>query len=279
MAFSFGKTVAKNIAKKFNPGLRGKPASNPLQTYANKEKTGSDASKEYLEGVGPTKNLTDDPAYQKAQAEREGAIGQQFESARTRLGQQEARTKEDISQGLQKLQARVGAVGGSVEKARAKSLQETGREYASQYGELAAQEAGAKSQLKGEDVQRRFESEQMNKQLDQQNRQFAASYGLNVDQLNEMKKQFGEEMKFKWAEFDENQKTLLLNATVALKKAGIDGKQISKYMDELTGYYGEERTKGLKPVTKGYADFLQGQRERYGIKGTPKNVWWENEKI
>jgi len=261
------EAYAKKLATKVRSGFMGKPAGNPLQSYqAQKAPSGADAAKQFLGGLGKPKNITEDAEYQKLQAERGAAIKGQFDAARGRLGQQEGQVKEGITSGLERLQARVGAVGGSVEKARQKALTETGQEFAQQYGELTAQEAAAQAGLKGEDVQRRYESEQMNRQMDQQNKQFAAQFGLNVDQFNEMKNQFGQQMQFQYKELDENLKTNLLNAITAMKKAGVNAKNVSKLFEPLQALYGAGRVASFQPLAdQGNKETADMRKKVYGI--------------
>lgn len=150
------------------------------------------------------------PEYKAAQGEREAAIKAQFGAAQRGLQSREAQTKDDITTGLNRLTARVGAVGGSVEKARQKAVNETSQEYAGQYQDLAANEAAATSALKGEDAARMIQGEQ-----------FAEQMGLSRDQFNAQQDQFAQQMSFNYKELDENQKTNFINAIALLKKANI----------------------------------------------------------
>lgn len=172
--------------------------------------------------------------YKAAQGEREAAIKAQFGAAQRGLMGKEAVTKDEISTGLNRLTARVGAVGGSVEKARQKAINETSKEYAGQYQDLAANEAAATSALKGEDAARMIQGEQFNKQFDLQ------------------KQQFAEQMSFNYKELDENLKTNMLNAITTMKKAGINDKNMSKLYGVLNATYGDQRTSSYYPLARNY---------------------------
>jgi hypothetical protein len=164
------------------------------------------------------------PEYQKIQGERESALKAQFGAAQRGLQQKETQTKDEISTGLNRMTARVGAVGGSVERARQKAVNETSQQYASQYQDLAANEAAAVAGIKGEDAGRMLEENRFEKTMVLQ------------------KDQFAQQMAFNYKELDENLKTNMLNAITTMKKAGVDEKSMSKIYAALTGIYGQERT-------------------------------------
>lgn len=204
------------------------------------------------------------PEYTAAQKSREDALKAQFGAAQRGLQQKEAQTKDEIGTGLNRLTARVGAVGGSVERAREKAVNETSREYAGQYQDLAANEAGALSQLKGEDAARMFESEQNAKQL-----------GMQQQQFDIAKDQFAQQMSFNYKELDENLKTNMLNAITTMKKAGINTKNLSKIFESLQGIYGANRTSSFKPLVAQYLtdeqknkEYMQSHSAPFGSYGT-----------
>lgn len=178
------------------------------------------------------------PEYRAAQGERESAIKAQFGAAQRGLQQKEAQTKDEISTGLNRLTARVGAVGGSVEKARQKAINEASQQYAGQYQDLAANEAAATSALKGEDAARMIQGEQFAKQM-----------GLSREQFDAQKDQFSQTMAFTYKELDENLRTNMLNAITTMKKAKINTDEISKLMSTLTGIYGGGRVSNLLEST------------------------------
>lgn len=235
--------------------------TNPLQNYAMiKKKAPMPGAPEEEK-----KPFAFSPEYTKLQGEREGAIKAQFAAAQRGLSQKEAQTKDEISTGLSRLEARVGGVGGSVEKARQKALNESTREYSNQYQDLAANEAAAVSGLKGEDAARMLEGEKFDKSLELQKDQFAQQMGLSRDQFEAQKNQFGQQMAYSYKELDENLKTNMLNAITTLKKAGINSDNISKLMSTLTGVYGGNRISGLlqdTSVANGVASRVDAQGNR-----------------
>lgn len=166
-------------------------------------------------------------------AEREELLAKQFGAQRGRLKRQEAEAGGQLEKGLGRLQARVGAVGGSVEKARQAGLQELGETFGQAGTELAAQEAGALQALKGETEARLGQESQFERQAQQQADQFAQTMEFQRDS-------FADQMSFQWAEFDENLKTNFLNAAMAMKESGLQsGQDWVKLATGLQGLFGD----------------------------------------
>lgn len=131
--------------------------------------------------------------------EREKGLAQSFAAARGRLKGQEREATRQTEKGLQRLQSRVGAVGGSVEKARGQALKEIQRTAGEAETQLAAQEQAARGQLEAAKTQ----------------------YDQFKETMQFQKDSFADQMALQWAEFDETQKAQVINAMTALKEAGI----------------------------------------------------------
>jgi hypothetical protein len=135
--------------------------------------------------------------------EQESLLTDSYAKQRMRLKGQQNATTQQIGQNVDRLQARTGAMGGSIEKARNKAYTGVAKEFADTEAALGAEEAGQLASLKGRQ-----------QELGLQESQFK-------DTMAMQKKQFADTMKYQWAEMDENKKTNLVNATIAIKESGL----------------------------------------------------------
>lgn len=146
----------------------------------------------------------------KLQQEREDLLTKQFAKSRARLGGVKREAQRESKKGFQRLQARTGSVGGSLEKARQAEERRLARDIGELETGLQAQEAAAQQELKGQE-QALLEAATGRAQ---QAEQFGETLAFQKDS-------FAQQMALQWAEFDESLKSNLINAAVALKESGL----------------------------------------------------------
>lgn len=162
--------------------------------------------------------------------EREDLLTKQFASARRQLGAGRQEAGRQARRGFERLKARTGSVGGSLQKAQAVAEGEIGKQFEAAEAGLEAQEGQAFSQLKAGEQQRLAQQQQFRETLDFQ------------------KGSFAEQMSFQWAEFDENLKTNMINTSIALKDAGLGSQgNWDRLIRVVGGVLGPERVRGLGP--------------------------------
>lgn len=182
------------------------------------------------------------------QKEQENLLTKQFAAARSKLGGVKRETQRQAGQSLNRLQAQTGSVGGSIEKAKQKAISDIGQQFGELETGLGGQEAQAMSDLKKQE-QALLESAEGRK--------------MQQDLLEFQKGSFAEQMKFQWAEFDENLKTNILNAAIALKDAGLKSQnEWSKIFGGLSGLYGDR-------VPASFAPIPEAQAAKPGLRGRP----------
>ena len=158
--------------------------------------------------------------------QQEKLLTDSYAKQRMRLKGQQNATTQQVGQNVDRLQARTGAMGGSIEKARNKAYTGVAKEFADTEAALGAEEAGQLASLKGRQ-----------QELGLQQSQFK-------DTMKLQKKQFADTMKFQWAEMDENKKTNLVNATIAIKESGLKnpwGFLTSQYGSRVSGFAKDQK--------------------------------------
>jgi hypothetical protein len=204
---------------------------------------------------------------------QEDLILQQYSAARQKLAQQQKVQGEEAQQGLARRQAMGGLTGG----AAAKALEKTQTGLAEQYGNanadlsaaqakalqdvqaqkeaqayatserVAGQEFAGSEAEKGRQygTQERLGTQQFaggeaEKQRAFQQEQFNKTFGLQQNQFNEAKRQFDQQMGFSLKELDENKKTNLINAAVAMDASGIGSRNDMQHvMDRLVELFSQ----------------------------------------
>lgn len=178
------------------------------------------------------------------QKKREGTLLEQFANTREMLKGQQTEAKRGAQNSLQRFAAISGIGSGAAEKAKQEAERNIDQGYAQTSAGLAAQEAAAKDQLA------------------------ASEQGLLQQQqmLDFQKDSFAQQMKFQWAEFDENLKTNLINGAVALKNAGLNSPKAWTDLATVTGrLYGGNRVNfdlmayGSNP-SQNKVDFMRGKQ-------------------
>lgn len=149
----------------------------------------------------------------------------QFGAARKSLQTSKASAQQGIQDNQNKIQSRIGSLGGSVAKMQNKAITENERQFGAEQANLDAQEAQTKAQLGATREAADTQSEQFKQTMALQNKTLA------------------EQLKFQYAEMDENKKTNFLNAAIAMKDAGLkSSSDWSKIFEGLSGVYGKDRT-------------------------------------
>lgn len=144
-------------------------------------------------------------------ADPNALIQEAFVQSRKNLQGQKTQALDEMKANVNRQQAMTGMSGGTASKVQSKAQRELETGFAGKEAELAASEAGAKAQE-----------------------------AQTARQLNQQQQQFAEQMKFSWAEMDENKKTNLLNAMMALSKVDVkefDWSRFANQYDALTKGY------------------------------------------
>lgn len=153
-------------------------------------------------------------ARKRADIQTSGAqedVSRTFAEARKTLGARQDVARQQIQEDLARQGASQGGFGGATLKLRQKAIADMERGVSADAASLSAQEAQAKAGLK----------------------ENAANRELGFGQLAQAGEQFGQQMKFQWAEMDENKKTNFINAIALLKDSGF----LDKNMDELNRFW------------------------------------------
>lgn len=138
---------------------------------------------------------------------REKDLISQFAQARQRIAGQRTETERQSNQSLNRLSAIAGGTGGAIEEAKQRAIRDIGSSFGDVEAGLGAQEAQAKQALASQQIGERLQQEA----LDFQKNSF-------------------------YAELDENKKTNLINAAIAVKDAGLQGDK--RWGALLRGYFG-----------------------------------------
>lgn len=174
--------------------------------------------------------------------QQESLLADSYAKQRMRLKGQQTAATQQVGQNIDRLQARTGAMGGSIEKARNKAYTGVAKEFADTEAALGAEEASQLAALKGRQ-----------QELGLQQSQFK-------DTMKEQKRQFSEQLKYQWAEMDENKKTNFINAAIALKEAGLkSSNDWNALFSGLQGVYGDRVPKnfGIKAPQVGTSPFYR----------------------
>ena len=131
---------------------------------------------------------------------REDLITQQFAANRRRLLGQQNETQRQASQSLARRQAIVGQTGGSIEREKQRAIRDIGQSFADVEAGVTAQESQAKQALGAEKLQHQ---------------------------------QFEKALGFQYAELDENKKTNLINAVIAVNNAGLRNVDTHTWLNAL----------------------------------------------
>lgn len=149
---------------------------------------------------------------------QEDLLKQQFAAARQQVQGGKLQAVRDSQKSMDRLTARVGGtVGGSIEKMKQKEMTNLNRGFAEAEAGVTAQEGQA---LQG------LEAQQQGLQVQQD--QFDQTMQFQKDS-------WADQMKYQWAEMDENKKTNMVNAFIALKDAGTNS---SKDWSNLFNFMG-----------------------------------------
>jgi hypothetical protein len=146
--------------------------------------------------------------------ERGQQLTKEFAGVRRRVGAARGETERQSRVGFDRLQALTGQTGGAIEKARQKSISNIGQEFAGVQAGVTGQEASARQALSSEIGQRGEALAESKLAREQQQKQFRET-------LNFQRESFFGQLGFQFAELEENKKTNLINAAVALDEAGI----------------------------------------------------------
>lgn len=145
-------------------------------------------------------------------------IKQQYAQARGALRQQKQAAQDQVNMGVDRQAAISGLQGGSIMKAKENAQNTLEGTFGAQEAALGAEEASA--QVKSGEFQQ--------------------TYGLQKQQIDDARMQFNKE-------FDENQKTNIINASIALGDIGMN----PQWMNNLRGLIGYMRGEEGLPVSIG----------------------------
>lgn len=176
------------------------------------------------EAAGKMAALNDpNSEFQKSYADREKALKEQYAGVRSSFGAQKQALGQDYERQLARQQAIGGMAGGGASmKMASKNQQQLGQTYGSLEAGLSGEEAAARENLMGQ------------KSAEQLAREEAIRSGEQFQQtLKFQEGSFADQMGYSWAEFDENQKTNLMNVLALMKDAGF----LDSNLDELTNFY------------------------------------------
>ena len=153
----------------------------------------------------------EESAFQKGYSEREGALASKYASMRTGLDAGKQAMGSDMQRMLDRQAAAGGGAGGGAQaKMMTKGMSELGKQYGSLEAGLGAEEAGAREQLLGAKASERFAREE------------AIRSGKQFDETMAFQEgSFADQMRYSWAELDENQKTNIANVMALLKDSGL----------------------------------------------------------
>lgn len=151
----------------------------------------------------------------------EAEVAKQYAQSRTVLKARQDVARQNAMEDLMKREAQTGGFGGAGAKMRRKALTEIDTGFAAEDANLGASQAKDVLGLKEAERTREFAASESEKQrqlareqLAQQEKQFGAT-------LDFQKGSFADQMQYSWAELDENKKTNLINAGIALKESGM----------------------------------------------------------
>lgn len=135
-------------------------------------------------------------------------LTQAFARSRAGLTASQDAAKQNMDNDLTRQIAQTGGggFGGAQSKIRLKAMADAARGFAGDQAAIDAQEAQAKAGLGEARAGRAIQ---------------IGGMGLSEKQLSQQAQQFADTMKYQWAEMNENQKTNLVNAWIAMKDAGI----------------------------------------------------------
>lgn len=169
---------------------------------------------------------------QRAESDLKGAeksLMTQYAQMRRGLGARQDVTRQSLMEDLARRQSIQGGPSGASDKIRRKALIEAERGFAQEEAGIGAEEAAARAGLKTQAAQ-----------LREQSAQFAQSLGLQAHIFEK--------------EFAENIKTNFINATTALKQAGLsDPKKWEKMLATMQGLGYGDRAPGLGKVIKEFS--------------------------
>jgi len=173
-------------------------------------------------------------------------ITRQYAGMRRGLRAQQGATSRQAKRSRSRFLARTGGAGAAGEKMAQKSEAEIGRGFGADIASVSGQEAGARQQLLGQRAERTFTAEEAEKQRGFAAQEAALQRTFTAEeaakQREEQIRQFDLMYSFQQMEFTENQKTNIINASVAAKKAGLkkpeDWERVSS---GLRNIYGEDR--------------------------------------
>lgn len=152
---------------------------------------------------------------------REALLKQQFAAQRNRLSGQQRETERQSAKQLNRLAATTGKTGGAIAKIKQQSLRDIGQAFGDAGTSLAGQEAGALEQVRSQTQAQRLAQEEAQKERDLRESQFSKSLDFQKDS-------FADQMRFQWAEFNENKRTNFINSLTALKDNGFGEKDMEK---------------------------------------------------
>lgn len=161
------------------------------------------------------------------QEQRRGSLLETFSKAKEKVASQEDETRRLSQNSLNRFAAITGVGSGAAEKAKQENMANIERGFAQTQADIGAQEAAAMDQLAAAE-QDMFQNQQQ--------------LGMAKDQLQFQKDSFDKQFALMAAEFDENLKTNVLNAMIAIKEAGIDSRDRYKNLAGiLSNLYGNSR--------------------------------------
>jgi hypothetical protein len=195
---------------------------------------------------------------------QEDYVLQQFAASKNKLQQQQKAQQDQAEMDVNRRVAAGGLTGGAQSKAIERAQQGIAGQYASgeadlesqknaQLGQVAAQKQAQEFQTGERLGSQQFAGAEAEKQRQLQKEQFEKSFGLQSDQFQEAKTQFDSQMKYQLSEFNENQKTNLINSVIALNKSDINMdnannmKQVLARFSQLLGTFKGTGSTGIVP--------------------------------
>lgn len=157
--------------------------------------------------------------------QRKTGLQEQFDRTRQLVQGQKNEAMRQSENSLARFAAISGLGSGASEKAKQNALKDIQTGFGQVEAEVGSQQAQAADSLAAQEAQAREQSRQFNQTLQFQ------------------KDSFADQLQYQWAEFDENLKTNMLNAAIALKDAGLG--KISKWQKlqgVIDNFYGQERS-------------------------------------